>query len=135
MDLEGGDWAFRFECGSAGFQASAIADVASPRSRGQKHTLPSDAWIGNWMPRGMTLLISRFAEHSSRAPMASASLLLVKLTVPAASTLNIGRFRRVGNSKDEGAVKDFERYTAIQTIVKVRQVKMWTEAGEPGRSH
>ena len=95
IDLEGGDWAPRFGCGSAGFEASAIADVATPRSRGRVYALPSDAWIGSWVPRGVMLLMSRFAERSSRAPIAAASLLPVALMVPAAPTPNIGRLGRV----------------------------------------
>jgi hypothetical protein len=44
--------------------------------------------------------------------------------------------------RGEGAVKHLERYTAIRTVLKVRQVKwragdycMWIKVGELGRNY
>ncbi len=118
--------------GQLGFKHQPLLTWTS-RSRERAYALPSDAWIGNWVPRGMTPLMSLFAEHSSRAPTAAASLLLVALIVPAAPILSIGRLvehqRRASEGEDpggEGAVKCLAGHSARRTFVTVHKVKRRT---------
>ena len=101
-----GDWAPRFECGSVGFQASAVADVAATRSRGlgmcttQRHL---DRGAGSWRCAAFTC---RFAEPSSTAPIAAASLVHVAVVVIAVPTLSLARLveqqRRASEERRSG---------------------------------
>ena len=74
----------------------------------------------------MTLLTSRFAEYSSRAPIAAASLLLVDLMVPTAPMLGYWKTREGEDQGGKGAVKCLAGHSARPTFVMVYKVKRRT---------
>lgn len=83
------------------------------------------------MPRGTTFFMSRFAEHSLRAPITAVSLLLVISMAPAAPTPSLRRL--VEHCEADGGDGTTGRCGGAQSRYKVKRDRGWLNEHRGGK--